>query len=252
MLAIIILVSACIPIFYLWNHSNKALDLEVQSALLETAQTAALLVNGDLHTTFTHPSQEHDKNYIVQVGKLRRFMRQNPRLAALKTYIQRDANIHIILYTTGEGMGDNGMKSVSIMDVHENPSKEIFTVLHEHKPLVETAPSSNKWGTCISGYAPIYNSREEVIAAIGADISIEELTASKAAIRRAAVIGLGLAFFCSVGAGLGVYTLRHKTQAANREARSAQQARKAAEFRYQHLFKQKNSPLNERGVCISN
>jgi len=238
--ALIILFSACVPLLYLWNRSSRSLDAEMRTALQETALSAALLIDGDLHSTFTTREQEQSVEYKNEVSKMRRFMDKNKRLAYLYTTILRDGKVHFILDSAppGDSDGDGVDDHSYIMDYYDNPSDELFTALQKKVRMVDREPYTDRWGTFISGYAPVRDSQGEVVAILGADISIEEIAESQSSIRNAAFFGLGLALLCSVATGAGVFTLRRRTLHAHRETLAALKAREAAEFRYHHLFEQ--------------
>lgn len=239
----VILVSACLPLLFLWRQSSASLDSEMRTSLQETALSAALLIDGDLHGSFTNRSQEASPEYKHEIAQMRKFMDRHPRLAYLYTTILRDGKVHFVLDAAepGDSDGDGVDDHSYIMDVYDTPSEELLTALREGIRMVDREPYKDMWGTFISGYAPVRNSKGDVVAILGADISIAEIAASEAAIKHASLIGLFLAFLCSAATGFGVWTLRRRALYALEGTTQALKEREAAELRYRHLFEQ--SPI---------
>ncbi|HMP89254.1 MAG TPA: PAS domain-containing protein [Kiritimatiellia bacterium] len=238
--AVLIFVSACIPLLYLHHKSTEALEREVRENLLQTARTASLLVDGDVHRMFVDPAQEEGEDYIRETDKLRMFMQRNPRLAFVYTVIRTNDHVHFILDAAlpGDVDGDGVDDHSYIMDVYESPSTELLIALQLGTSRVDHIPYKDKWGTFISGYAPVRDRDGNVVAILGADIRAEELDESLAAIGHSALGGTALAFLISIVVGISVYSLRRITSTSRHDALVAHKARFAAEHRYRHLFEQ--------------
>lgn len=62
------------------------------------------------------------------------------------------------------------------------------------RPSVASEVFSDKWGTFLSGYAPIYNSQGKAVAVLGVDMSVAKLTAKQAYLSKQIYIQLGIIF----------------------------------------------------------
>jgi len=238
--AVAILISACIPLMYLWDRSIDSLDREMKTALLETAESAAMLVDGDLHRTFIDPEMESGEDYQTETDKLRRFMQKNPRLAYVYTTILTNDAVHFILDAAlpgdldGDGVDDHSY----IMDTYESPSQELLTSLRMESIGIDQKAYTDIWGTFISAYAPVLDREGKVAGILGVDIRAEDFVESLSDIRRAAIAGICLAFLISILVGFLVYSLHHRTAKSQQDALASLKGRAHAEMRYRQLFEQ--------------
>jgi len=240
MTAAVIFVTACISLVYLSERATRALDKEMKNSLRDIAESAALLVNGDIHGTFTNRDIEVSESYQNEVVKFRKVIEKVPRLTYIYTVILKDEQVHFILDSAppGDADGDGVDDHSYVMDVYDTPTDEMLRALRDGVSTVDKDPYTDKWGTFISGYVPVRDSEDNLVGVLGADVKVQEVVDSQASIRRAARYGAGLALLISMMTGVGVWILRRRTLAAQQAALDAFHAREQAESRYRQLFEQ--------------
>jgi PAS domain S-box-containing protein len=113
----------------------------------------------------------------------------------------------------------------------------------EGKPAAEDEPSSDKWGTYMSGYAPLFDSKRALVGALGVDLSAKRYAQRLVLLRRTAWQGLIPGVIAALLLGATVYWLRRGSLADEqrrqkdmnvlRQAEAATRIR-AEELRVQH------------------
>jgi PAS domain S-box-containing protein len=240
MTAMVVFVTACVSLIYLSERGTRALDKEMKNSLRDISESAALLVNGDIHGKFTNRAMEGTAAYQNEVVKFRKVIEKVSRLAYIYTVVLKDDKVHFVLDSAlpGDADGDGVDDHSYIMDVYDTPTDEMLTALKDGVTTVDQEPYTDKWGTFISGYVPVRDSAQKVVGVLGVDVRVQDVMDGLASIRRAALISAGFAFIISLLLGAGVWMLRSRTLAAQREAVDAFRAREQAESRYRQLFEQ--------------
>jgi len=238
--AAFIFVSACIPLLFLWRESNAALEAEMKIALRETAESSALLIDGDLHRSFTTPEQENEAPYQSEIARMRRFISKNPRLVSLVTYVMIDEQVYNVLdaRVPGDANGDGVDEHRYIMKSPDHTTPELLSALQNEVSVVGDIPYQRSGDLLLEGYAPIRDRRGEVVGVMGVEMKVGEVLTRMTSIRRAVVIGAGLALLIAAGIGLGLWSLGRHTQAAQQDVWKALNERNLAESRYHQLFDQ--------------
>lgn len=136
----------------------------VQEKVKMIAELSATQVNGDLHAQFK-PGDEKSTDYKKLVSKLRRF-KNISGLKYLYTFAPFNENkVKFILDTDEKKPAKIGK---------EYDSDKFIEKAFKGTACFYDAPFSDSWGTFISGLAPIRNSNGEVVAIIGADLSVKD------------------------------------------------------------------------------
>lgn len=238
--AAFIFISACIPLLYLWRESNAALDAEMKIALRETAESAALLIDGDIHHSFTAPDQETEAPYQSEVARMRRFISKNPRLVGMVTYVMIADRVCSVLDVSqpGKANGEGKDDHSNIMKPLDRTAPELLIAFRDGVSIVGNVPYQRVGDPVLDGYAPIRDRRGEVVGVMGVEVRVGEVLTRMMSIRRATLIGAGLAWLIAAGMGLGVWKLGRHTQAAQYHVWKALEERNLAESRYHQLFDQ--------------
>lgn len=168
--------------------------------LREKLQMIALMgassINGDLHSQLK-PGDEGSEIYKNLLADLREFKKQS-NLTYLYTFkLSDDGKLQFVLDTdeTEEQalIGDSGDK------YKDDPNiREAFT----GTPSIADKPESDQWGTFLSAFAPVYNSKHEVVAVTGADLSIENIAAMQQSLIIKLLAGAGISFILSIALAL--------------------------------------------------
>jgi PAS domain S-box-containing protein len=208
------LMAALIGIVGLWWVSDAHLRIEMQESLIRVASAAAAVVDGNLHSSLNTPEQMDGEDYDRCIAPLRKIYTQLDGVKFLYTAILDGDTVRFVLDTAAPGDNDgDGVEDRSCLwSVYEEADDVLRTALREGRPIADNEPFADRWGTFISGYAPIRNGNGQVVGVVGADMAAETYLGHLAAARHWAVLGLLPAVVVSFLAGVVTYRLRQRAQ----------------------------------------
>ncbi len=221
--ALVIFAIAAAAGWAVYYQAAGALKKEVQSGLLSLAESAAHLVDGDAHQQITSPDQKYSPLYEQVRKPFYALLKGNPNIAFIYTAIPKDGKIYFILDSKILKPGDEDDTS-DVMEEYTEATDVMKAAMQSQKAAVEEEAYTDEWGTFLSGYAPIHDSKNNFVGIVGADIRITDYLARLALVKRALLIGLSVAFAAAAGIGMMVY--RNKKAAIAEQIKS--EAQKAA------------------------
>ncbi len=201
--AIIIVAIAAVGQHTLYRQARHALDVEVKSRLLGLAAAASFLVEGDQHLRFRQ-GEENTPRYQRAVEPLARFQRIYADIRYIYTFTERDGKIYFLLDPTppGDHDGDGVEDKSYLWEEYPEAGTGMFATLRTGRLQVDPIPTTDRWGTFWSAYAPIRDRQGQVRGAVGVDMTIHRYEQELAAAKRA--FWHGLLFSAALAASLGV------------------------------------------------
>ncbi len=167
----------------LYIGARNSLRQEVRSHIKAVATTAVLQVDSQLHKSIRTPEDESSAAYLRLKHALQAIRSANPGVRYVYT------------------MRKTGKKNVwqFVVDAEENPKNtshvgDTYDVSRYpemqnafRSPSADTKPATDRWGTWLSGYAPIRDSAGNTEAILGLDMSMNGLRREESALRTAAL-----------------------------------------------------------------
>ncbi len=204
---------------FLYFHSMRALKIEIQNGLLRTAITLSQFVDGDLHETLLDPSRQDSAAYEEAVDPLARAVAADSTMAYAYTLVLREGGVYFVLDPTpaGDADGDGVDDKSYIMEAYPDPSPVMLEALKTGKPVVEQEVYSDKWGTFLSGYAPVHDSDGKVVAILGIDITADDYVERLKPIRQATIRSVVTGLFMAFIVGSLIWFVRNFTREINRK-----------------------------------
>lgn len=137
-----------------------------RDTLRRLASVAVLQVDGEQHATITDPAQEGSSEYAQMQTKLRAILAADPRLRFV--YTMRAHPDGAIRFVVDSAQAD---ELAHLGEVYTTPGP----VLQKHaaqlqEPTAENNFYTDKWGTFLTGYAPIRRSDGSVDGILGLDM----------------------------------------------------------------------------------
>jgi signal transduction histidine kinase len=204
----------------IWNVHNRAntmLKQALHQHLLGAARTLALTVDADLHPTFVDPSQEASEAYQKEIEQLERVklaLDPNSIIQFVYTCVAKDDEVRFVLDITPAGDHDqDGVDDKAhVMEVYESPNATLRKVLRTGLAEVAPEPYQDRWGSFISGYAPIFDRHHAMVGVAGVDIELSEYHLQLSGVRHVAILSALAALSLSFVAGLGVAAYHRRLQ----------------------------------------
>lgn len=152
-----------------YSFNTKIQFQDIKDDVTQLAVLAAFVIDGDAHEELTSNKDLNSEEYKQIRTDLQEFMNKTGT-AGVYTLAQKNED-----------------KTQFIVDADEDPPEigEEYDYLSDMKPAFQGTPSSDKeitideWGEVISGYAPILNSQEEIVAIAGVDIDASYIKQQK-------------------------------------------------------------------------
>lgn len=196
--------------YVVYQSAAEGLKKEVQAYLLSLAGTASELTDGDLHQQITRPEDKGSAIYEKVREPYFKILRANPNIAFIYTVIWKDEKVFLIMDSKIIKPGEKDDTS-DVMKEYTSATEIMKQALTEKRAMVENDSYSDEWGTFLSGYAPIYNSKHEYLGLVGADIRLTDYNSHLEKIKRSFEIGIIIALVFSIAIGAGVWALRKRS-----------------------------------------
>jgi diguanylate cyclase (GGDEF)-like protein len=200
-------------IFGLWVTSTRTIRDNYHQYLIGLAQTAASMIDPALQTTIRRPDQINGPDYQRAVAPLRRMHASVADVHYIYTVVQDDSKVHFVLDASVRGANANGVEDQSgVWEIYEERNPAMLLALgKDTKKGIAAAtdePYSDKWGTFMTGWAPILDAAGGQIGAVGVDVDAHVYAARVAAAPTWALLGLSPALILIAVFGVGYYRVR--------------------------------------------
>lgn len=188
----------------LYKVSVDAIHDDIRGDLTRIAEVAASNIDGDLHRTFTSRDQEKTAAYQAAIAPLKKLEESSDQISYIYTVVEAKGGYRFVLDPTPQGDkdGDKVDDKSHIMQLWAQVTDTAIDALHQHKAMAEEEPTTELWGTFISGFAPFKDSKGNFVGIVGVDLDAKNFAARLAGVRRALGVSLVLGMLLSVAIGL--------------------------------------------------
>ncbi|MFN3807372.1 methyl-accepting chemotaxis protein [Asticcacaulis sp.] len=207
--------------------ASSALKNEVRTNLMRVAVSAAQLTDTTAHARITRPEDQGNADYEHVRAPYFALLRGNPDLAYIYTMIRVDGKTHFIMDASIPKPGDQ-IVPTGVMETYDNRTPVLEKAFETQAPQVEAETYTDKWGTFLSGYAPLVD-KGQFVGLVGVDIRVDAYLKRLEGIRNALLIGLGVAALAAIAAGLMVGRHRHAAERVRQENATRSQQLQAME-----------------------
>ena len=221
-------------IFGLWVTSTSTIRDNYHQYLIGLAQTAASMIDPALQATIRRPDQINGPDYQRAVAPLRRMHASVADVHYIYTVVQDHSQVRFVLDASVPGLGENGVENQSgVWEIYEERDPAMLLALGKGiRAGIAAAtdePYSDKWGTFMTGWAPIFDAAGGQIGAVGVDVDAHVYAARVAAAPKWALLGLSPACILIAVLGVAYYRVRLRSLSDVQAAIAAEAQRKAME-----------------------
>ncbi len=174
----------------LYFGARDRIRQSVRRRLHDIVAIAAQRIDGDLHTTLTDPEQEGNEAY----RQIKRTLQEIRDIDSDLYYVYTvRVNVEGDIWFVVDAEEDPDEIS-HLGDIYDDASELLRTnIATLDRPIVEESFYTDKWGTWLTGYAPIRNAEGERVAVLGIDINADQVRAYERQLLFRALIVLGFA-----------------------------------------------------------
>jgi signal transduction histidine kinase len=168
-------------------------------------------------------------DYRAAIVPLRRILESDSSIAFVYTCVLRNGSIRFVLDPTdaGDSNGDGIDDKSYIMDPYPEAPPALVRALRTGIPSADPSPYTDRWGTFLSGYAPIKSKDGSVVAVVGVDLGAQAYVNRLASVRIAEYSGIALASVASFLMGFCVFLLSLSISKRSHERDSVSAAQRA-------------------------
>ncbi|MEO7717487.1 MAG: HD-GYP domain-containing protein [Capsulimonas sp.] len=240
----VLLVASCVSSLALYYSSLSAAYDGMRAELRHTAAMAATVVDADRHKDFILPAQESTPEYRRAIAPLQAMLIASGDMKFIYTCVLRNNKVFFVLDPTpaGDADGDGVDDKSHIMEEYPEAPPPMLRALRTGIVGADAKVYPDRWGSFMSGYAPIRDSHGHCVGIVGVDMNATQYTDNLSHLRHAVWAGLGVALLMSLAVTICVYTYQRNALIAGAERlASAEALRKAHEE-----LRQTNNELEER------
>lgn len=165
---IMILTVSGVAFFFTISSAQTALKETLQEEVKALAAVAATSIDGDQHVSLNAGDEEKEEFLEIR-DQIHKIQESHPDILYVYTYAKYGDDLTVFIVDAEYGFEDD---SAMIGEVYPDTTPVMLNSFVDY-PTAETDYVSDRWGTYLSGYAPIKNSKGEIVAALGVDMSIE-------------------------------------------------------------------------------
>ena len=167
---ILILAISGLTFFYTFHETKIALKNILQGELRAVACVVASQINGDNFEKI-RPGDEKKPVFLSIRDDMYAAEKSNPDIKYIYTYRANDEKSVKFVVDSEYGFSKD---AAGIDEVYKDITPEMMKGMTA--PISESKFSTDKWGTFLSGYAPIKNSKGLLVGAVGIDMLSKTVT----------------------------------------------------------------------------
>ncbi len=219
--------------FPLTDHLGEQARQRIERMLGAYAPTYAADLTDMGHAALSLQTPPDDPGYLTMIEAQKRWLAVNPNIADIYTF-RRNEQGELMLILDSETDNDrNGIYDderearTDIGEVYEDAENPQLQLAFEGVAAFDDVIYTDRWGTWVSAYAPMFDAQGRVEAVLGVDFDATEFTARIAWARFTALSYMGLIVLIVAGGGAGIMQLAGALDRARR-AETAASASNAA------------------------
>jgi len=224
MVALAMVIAAGAGVLGLWLAASSTLREDFKHYITSIASVAAQQVDPELHRMLRDPSQRNGEVYQRVVAPLRRLQASLPDVHYVYTMVREGGQFHFVLdaATPGDSDGDGVDDQAGLWEIYTETDSAMPLVFGldggPGRPAATEHPFADKWGSFMTGWAPLLDANGVQYGALGVDIDTRVYLARMQSARRWALVGLTPAAILIAALCLGYYRIRRRSLAVARNA----------------------------------
>jgi class 3 adenylate cyclase len=193
------------------SFAMRALMSELGDKLLGIACTTAADTDSEALLQLRSPEQETEPAGIRLRQRLIALRLANVPNRISDIYLMRRAGEQIVFISNAYLLEDTstafdqsatGEDNPRLGDPYSDASETLRQAFHTGLPTIEPKPYTDKWGTWLSGYAPVTDAQGKLVAMVGVDASVETVEGVRRRLVLAGTAATALSILLSATLGI--------------------------------------------------
>ena len=208
---------------------RKVLFDDVHEYLRSTAETAASLVDGELHAGLRAREQESSAAYIEAVRPLQHLLDGNPSIKRVVTGVVVGDSIRFILDATPRGkLSADGVEEHVELGRMDVAPPQLLQMWKDRTVVVEPMPRPADWARGVRANAPILTKDGRITGFVGITLSVDRYDDWIGRLDRIVTIGITVGVLLALISGFAAYRVERSRVDAETELTAAKMAAEAS------------------------
>ena len=171
-IALIVIIIQFISLFFYYYNAKEKFNDSIKTRLKEIISIASLYVDTEIHSKIQYSNSENNDNYKLIKKQLQHIQKSIPNIHYIYT-IRYDKNSKIRFVVDAD---KNHETIAHLGNIYDDASVFLKNNINNiNKPTVAPNFYTDKWGTFLSGYAPLSDSDGNIDAILAIDIKAETI-----------------------------------------------------------------------------
>lgn len=206
-------IASCYTLYF---FALKAIHADIEHHLSSIVQAITQRVDADQHANFTSAAQETSEAYLKQIAKMQEVQELFSDIKYVYTCIQKADGIYFVFDTTQPGIYENGVETKAhIMQKYDEAQHipGLMRAFATQRATITSKPYSDRWGSFVSAYAPLFNSKSEFVGVAAVDLEAQKYVTQIARITNATLLCITIGLLISVTYGYAHYKQNTRKEA---------------------------------------
>ncbi len=171
-IALIVIIIQFISLFFYYYNAKEKFNDSIKTRLKEIISIASLYVDTEIHSKIQYSNSENNDNYKLIKKQLQHIQKSIPNIHYIYT-IRYDKNSKIRFVVDAD---KNHETIAHLGNIYDDASVFLKNNINNiNKPTVAPNFYTDKWGTFLSGYTPLFDSNGNIDAILTIDIKAETI-----------------------------------------------------------------------------
>jgi len=233
-----VLAVSLLSIAFLQRGAKDAVKLEMRSDLIRCAEVASALVESDSMKVLLARGNETSPAYQQGIARLRRVLEKSPSIRYLYTMRQDGDTLRFVLDASPTGIDPKTriQQHSRLGEAYPSPTPSMLETLRNGISTSEEEPVTDKWGSFLSGYAPLRDRNSQVVGLVGVDMYPEGFLQHQEILTGRGLFAQGIMVLFSLLTGFLVWQSQDRRRRQELEKQEAQERLLLSEEKYRMLF----------------
>ena len=221
-ITLMLVISACVGLAQ--QVASSVVKETLDEQLAASARVVAEQMNITLHAQLTDPAQQNGELYNKVVAPLRQMLAATPEFKYMYTMRQSPEGLRFVVDAADptDADGDGVNDQAALGELYDDPDPAMLEAIATRTACVSPQPKTDKWGTFISAFAPLFRPDGTFECLVGVDTTATQYLSRLSRINRAAVLALAVGALASWGLGFVVFLHQRWRQAADHRLSSSE------------------------------
>ena len=232
-----VLAVSLLSIAFLQRAAKDAVKLEMRSDLIRCAEVTSALIESDSMKSLLAHGDEGSPAYVQGIGRLRRVLEKSPSIRYLYTMRQDGDTLRFVLDASPQGIdpGTGIQQHSRLGEAYPSATPSMLETLRNGFATSEEEPVTDKWGSFLSGYAPLRDRNGAIVGLMGVDMRPEGFLQHQEILTWRGLFAQGIMVLFSLLTGFLVWQSQDRRR-QEQERQEAQERLLLSEEKYRMLF----------------